>query len=537
MRREFSMAVVFVLALNALGYFFFPWILWSLVIFGPLIALGVSDMLQTRHSVLRNFPILGHFRFFFEAIRPEINQYFVESNSDGVPFSREQRSVVYQRAKKALDTLPFGTQRNVYEVGYEWVNHSIQPAEVDPASLRVTVGGPDCKQPYSASRLNVSAMSFGSLSKNAILALNGGARIGGFAHNTGEGGLTPYHLSPGGDIIWQIGTGYFGCRSEDGRFDADKFKEKALLPQVKMIEIKLSQGAKPGHGGILPAAKVTREIAEIRGVPMGKDVLSPPGHSAFSTPMEMMHFIQELRDACGGKPVGFKLCLGRRREFLALCKAMVETGISPDFITVDGGEGGTGAAPLEFSNSVGCPLREALIFVHNALVGYSLRSRVRLISSGKVTTGFDLVAKIAIGADMCNAARAMMMALGCIQALRCNTNHCPVGVATQQPSLVKGLVVEDKKYRVASFHHETLKSLAEIIGAMGLSSPDQLRPWHLMRRVGFTEINHYGELYGFLSEGDLLKEPLPAEFDRACRAATPKSFRHLADLGGKSERS
>ena len=530
MRLHFFLASLFVLLFNALGAVFFPWILWSMVVFAPLIVIGLYDITQTRHSVLRNFPLLGHFRFVFETIRPEINQYFVESNSDGAPFSREQRSVVYQRAKKALDTLPFGTQRNVYEVGYEWVNHSIQPAQVASEEMRVLVGGPDCKQPYHASLLNVSAMSFGSLSKNAIQALNGGAKLGGFAHNTGEGGLTPYHLAPGGDIIWQIGTGYFGCRTEDGKFSEELFSQKANLPQVKMIEIKLSQGAKPGHGGILPAAKVTREISEIRGVPMGKDVLSPPGHSAFSTPLEMVRFIQRLRGLCGGKPVGFKLCLGRRREFLSICKAMCETGITADFITIDGGEGGTGAAPLEFSNSVGCPLREALIFVHNALLGYSLRDRVRVIASGKVTSGFDIVAKLAIGADMCNSARAMMMALGCIQALRCNSNHCPVGVATQNPALVRGLVIEDKKHRVASFHRETLHSVAEIVGAMGLTSPQQLRPWHVMRRVGFTEVKNYGELYGYLSDGDLLKEPLPAEFDRACRSATPKSFRHMADL-------
>ena len=412
MRKIFLIGTAGILLLNGLSAIFYPSLLWSMVVFGPLIALGIYDYFQKNRAVLRNFPIAGHFRYFFEAIRPEIAQYFIESDTEGKPFSRDQRSVVYQRAKGVRDTVPFGTLYDVYEVGYEWVNHSLSPLHLKPAEMRVTVGGADCTQPYSASRFNISAMSFGSLSKNAVLALNKGAKTGNFAHNTGEGGLSPYHLQGGGDLIWQIGTGYFGCRTSEGNFCPDTFAKKATLSNVKMIEIKLSQGAKPGHGGILPAAKLTREIAEIRDVPMGKDVLSPPAHTAFSTPVELIEFVAKLRELSGNKPVGFKLCVGKRREFLAICKAMVKTGISPDFIAVDGGEGGTGAAPLEFTNHMGAPLIEGLIFVHNALVGFCLRDKICIIASGKVITGFGMVKRLALGADICSSARGMMMALG-----------------------------------------------------------------------------------------------------------------------------
>lgn len=524
MRRQFFLISILVFLVIAAISYFWQGILWSLVVIGPLFLFGLNDILQSKHTIRRNFPLLGNFRYFFELIRPEINQYFVESNFDGVPFSREARSVVYQRAKRVLDTLPFGTRMNVYAVGYEWVNHSLNPVHVDPESMRTTIGGSECKQPYSASLLNISAMSYGSLSKNAILSLNWGAKIGNFYHNTGEGGLSEYHLRNGGDITWQIGTGYFGARDHDGNFDPELFKEKSNLPNVKMIEIKLSQGAKPGHGGILPAAKVTPEIAKIRNVHMGKDVISPPAHTAFKTPVELMHFIVKLRDLSGGKPVGFKLCVGKRREFLSICKAMVETGITPDFITVDGGEGGTGAAPLEFSNSIGTPLTEALIFAHNALVGFSLRNKLKVICSGRVITGFDVIKNIAVGADLCNSARGMMMSLGCIQALRCNSNQCPTGVATQDPRLVGGLVIKDKYKRVASFHEETINSAAEMLGAMGLSSPTQLRPWHRMRRTDFTEIKHYGEIYEFLKDGDLLGETLPKTYERAMHGCSAESF-------------
>jgi glutamate synthase domain-containing protein 2 len=501
-----------------------PPAVWGFVVLVPIVARGYLDMFQRRQAIRRNFPLLGNFRYLFELIRPEINQYFVESNTDGTPFSRDIRSLVYQRAKKDTDTVPFGTKLDVYQVGYEWLNHSLAPVHVEPDSLRITIGGTQCAKPYSASIFNISAMSFGSLSKNAILALNGGAKLGNFAHDTGEGGLSPYHLEPGGDLIWEIGTGYFAARTLDGKFSPELFKEKASLPQVKMTELKLSQGAKPGHGGILPAAKVTQEIAQIRNVPMGQDVLSPPAHTAFSTPIEMMEFLQKMRDLSGGKPVGFKLCLGKRREFLALCKAMQVTGIVPDFITVDGGEGGTGAAPLEFTNSVGAPLRESLIFVHNALTGFALRKQVKVLCSGRIVSGADVVMRLATGADGCNSARAMMMALGCIQALRCNTNHCPTGVATQNPSLVAGLDVSDKTRRVASYHKETVRNVAELIGAMGLSHTSELRPWHAMKRVSLTEIKNYGELYEFIEEGSLLGKTVPESFSRPLAAASAETF-------------
>jgi glutamate synthase domain-containing protein 2 len=410
--------------------------------------------------------------------------------------------------------------------GYEWLNHSI--AAIDHHKLnkdpRVKVGGPLCKQPYEASIYNISAMSFGSLSENAILALNSGAKIDNFAHNTGEGGLSDHHLQPGGDIIWQIGTGYFSCRNKDGSFNPDAFAERAVLPQVKMIEIKLSQGAKPGHGGILPAAKVSPEIARIRLVEIGQDVVSPPAHTAFSTPLEMMNFIAKLRDLSGGKPVGFKLCVGHKSEFLAICKAMIQTGIYPDFITVDGGEGGTGAAPLEFSNSVGMPLREALAFVYDALTGFDLKKYIKLIASGKVATGFDLVKNFAIGADMCNSARGMMFALGCIQALECNMNTCPTGVATQDKSLMKGLVVEDKKTRVANFHRETVVSAIQMIGASGLTKPCDLHRNFIYRRISPNLIQTYAELFPYIPKGSLLQTPYPAQFEMDMTISSAETF-------------
>lgn len=529
MRKEFLLGSTLLVVVVVLTAWAYPAAWWAFVVLGPLLLLGVQDMVQKRHTIRRNFPIAGRFRYLFEAIRPEINQYFVESNTDGKPFSREERSIVYQRSKRVVETLPFGTQRDVYAPGYEWINHSLAPVHLEPESLRVTIGGPDCSQPYSASVLNISAMSYGALSRNAVLALNGGAKDAGFAHNTGEGGLSPFHLEPGGDLIWQIGTGYFGCRTPDGDFCSRTFGERVSEPAVKMVEIKLSQGAKPGHGGILPAAKVTAEIAAIRDVPMGVDVLSPPAHRAFSTPLELMQFVARLRELSGGKPIGFKLCVGKRREFLALCKAMVASGVTPDFITVDGGEGGTGAAPLEFSNRMGAPGVEGLIFVHNALVGFSLRDRVRVLTAGKVTSGYHVVKLLALGADAANSARGMMMALGCIQALRCNDNRCPTGVATQNPNLVAGLDPSSKRVRVANFHRETVASVAELLGAMGLHGVDELHPWHIMRRINPTEVRHYGELFEYLEDGSLLHEDrLPPSYDRACRAASPHSFAHVA---------
>ena len=499
-------------------------LIWGLVPTLPLALMALYDYLQSKHTIRKNFPVLGRLRYKMEAIAPGIHQYFVENDNGGKPFSREQRSVVYQRAKGVLDTKSFGTQKDVNEVGYEWVNHSLAPKHLHPEELRVTIGGPDCTQPYECSLLNISAMSYGSLSANAVRALNGGAKDSGFAHNTGEGGVSSHHLDPGGDLIWQIGTGYFGCRAEDGGFCSDKFTLTAKAPQIKMIELKLSQGAKPGHGGILPAKKVTPEIAEIRGVPMGQDVLSPPGHSAFSNPIEMMHFIKRLRSLSEGKPIGFKLCIGKRREFISLCKAMVQTGITPDFIVIDGGEGGTGAAPLEFTNRVGSPGTEGLIFAHNALVGFSLRDRIKLGGTGKIFSAFGMVKTMALGADFCYSARAMMLALGCIQALSCNKNNCPTGIATQKKDLMGGLVIADKRKRVATFHRETMVAFAEMIGAMGLESGDKLRPWHVHRRVSISKTQHYGEIFDYLDDGELLGDDLPPDYERAVKAARAEDF-------------
>ncbi|MFN8394130.1 MAG: FMN-binding glutamate synthase family protein [Bacteroidia bacterium] len=516
MRNEFVVfTVVVLIAIGAIAPFWWP-VLFSLVLIGPLLVLGWMDMLQTRQTIRRNFPLLGRGRYFMEFLRPKIYQYFVESDIDGRPFSRIDRSVIYQRAKKELDTAPFGTQLDVYAEGYEWVNHSIaaldhHAVEEDP---RILIGGPACKQPYSASILNISAMSYGSLSPNAIMSLNGGAKIGGFAHNTGEGGISKYHLENGGDIIFQVGTGYFGAR-EPGKegFSAKAFAENAQRPEVKMVELKLSQGAKPGHGGILPAAKNTPEIAAIRGVTPGTTVNSPPYHTAFHTPIEMMQFIAQLRELSGGKPVGFKLCLGQKSEFLAICKAMVETGIRPDFITVDGGEGGTGAAPVEFSNSVGWPLRDGLAFVYDALVGFDLKRDIKLIASGKVATAFDIYRALAIGADGCNAARGFMLSLGCIQSLECNKNICPTGVATQKPELMKGLVVADKKQRVANFHGETVKAFRELLAATGLKRSTQINRAHIHRNESQTVVARYDESYPYLEPGSLLTPPYPAGWE------------------------
>lgn len=478
--------------------------LWLLVIVIPIIALGVIDMLQTKQTIRRLYPFFGRFRYMLESVRPEIQQYFVESDTSGTPIPREFRSLVYQRAKGARDTRPFGTIFDVNRAGYEWINHSLVPKDSHEHDPRVKFGGDRCAKPYMASPLNISAMSYGALSKNAIRALNKGAKIGGFSHNTGEGSLSPYHLEAGGDIVWQIGTGYFGCRTEEGKFNPELFEKSATLESVKMIEIKLSQGAKPGHGGILPAGKLTEEIARIRHVPMGQDVVSPPAHSAFSTPLELLDFVEKLRELSGGKPVGFKLCIGRKDEFLAICKAMLETGKVPDFITVDGGEGGTGAAPTEMTNSVGTPLRDALIFVNESLIGIGLRDQIRIIASGKILSAFHLLRIIALGADTANSARGMMMALGCIQARTCNSDHCPTGIATQNPARTKGLVVSDKSQRVANFHQATVENLGELLAAAGLDSLDQLKPDHIMHRVQGTNIKSYAQLYPCIEANSLL---------------------------------
>lgn len=522
-RHAFFILCGVLLALVVLSGLVWPMGLWSLVVIGPLIALGLYDAFQNQHTILRNFPLLGHGRFMMEAIRPEIQQYFIESSLEAYPIEREYRSVVYQRAKNELETVPFGSHRNMYGAGFEWAEHSIAPAKVLDTPPRITIGQGQCEKPYSASLLNISAMSYGSLSSNAIRALNKGARLGGFYHNTGEGGLSPHHLEHGGDLVWQIGTGYFGCRNTDGTFNEDIFQKNATKDSVRMIELKLSQGAKPGHGGVLPGGKVTQEIADIRGLEPGKTVISPPGHTAFDSPTGLLEFIARLRTLSGGKPVGFKLCVGRYDEFYSICKAMVATGLHPDFITVDGAEGGTGAAPLEFTNSIGMPAHDAWIFVHNALVGIGMRDKIKVIASGKIMTGFSMLRALALGADLCNSARGMMFALGCIQALRCNTNKCPTGVATTNPGLAKGLVVQDKAERVKNFHEGTVDGFLELLAALGLRDPDDLRPNHVNRRIGDTMIANYRDLYDWDEPGVLLtvdgKPPGEQDLGRNGRAA------------------
>ena len=505
-----------------------PGFLLPFAVAAALAALGTYDLLQTRHSVLRNYPISAHLRFLLESIRPEIRQYFLENDKDGRPFARDQRSIVYQRAKRQLDKVPFGTQLDVNEIGFEWLNHSMVAREPAREPFRIQVGGPDCTQPYSASVFNISAMSFGALSANAIRALNKGAALGGFAHDTGEGGFSPYHREHGGDIIWEIGSGYFGCRAPDGGFSEERFLETVASPQIRMVEIKLSQGAKPGHGGVLPAAKVSAEIAATRGVPMGEDCISPPYHRAFSTPLEMMAFIARLRRLSGGRPVGFKLCVGHGWEFLAICKAMLESGITPDFIVVDGAEGGTGAAPLEFLDHVGMPLREGLLFVHNALVGVGLRDRIRIGAAGKIVTAFDVARAMALGADWCNAARGFMFALGCIQSQSCHTDRCPVGVATQDPLRQRALVVPDKAQRVAQFHRSTLAALAEVVAAAGLEHPSQLRPHHFSQRIAANKVKSFDRLYRFSRPGEILRGTDDPRFAGPWKAARAESF-HPAD--------
>lgn len=505
--------------------------LWAAIPLSALALLGIYDLAQPHHSIRRNYPILGNLRFLFEAIRPEIRQYFLEDDTNATPFSRAQRSIVYQRAKKQVDKRPFGTQEEVYNDRYEWMNHSLAPTHVADSDFRVTVGGPDCKQPYSMSVLNISAMSFGALSGNAITALNEGARIGNFAHDTGEGGISPYHRKPGGALVWNIGSGYFGCRDEQGNFSAEAFVRNARLPQVKMIEIKLSQGAKPGHGGILPGAKVTPEIAETRGVAPWKDCNSPAAHSAFDSPIGLMRFVAHLRELSDGKPVGFKLCVGHPWEWFAIVKAMLETGITPDFIVVDGAEGGTGAAPPEFVDHVGTPLREALRLVHNTLVGVNLRERIRIGASGKIITAFDMARTMALGADWCNAARGFMFAIGCIQAQSCHTDKCPTGVATQDPVRQRALVVPDKAQRVANFHGNTLHALAELLGAAGLTHPGALRPHHIARRISPSEVRLLSALFPELAPGELLEGKFRHRvFEAGWAMASADSFQPAQDL-------
>ncbi|MBW0149155.1 FMN-binding glutamate synthase family protein [Marinobacter arenosus] len=494
------------------------------IAFGTLAALGTYDLLQRRHTVSRNYPILANFRYLLESIGPEIRQYFIQSDTEERPFSREQRTIVYQRAKNVLDKRPFGSQLGMYEEGFEWMNHSLKPTKIRDSDFRILIGK-HCEKPYSASVFNISAMSFGSLSANAILSLNTGAKLGGFYHDTGEGSISRYHRQPGGDLVWEIGSGYFGCRHKDGSFNPEMFQKNATIDQVKMIEIKLSQGAKPGHGGILPGAKVTPEIAEARGVSVGEDCVSPASHSAFSTPLELLAFIDQLRELSGGKPVGLKLAIGHPWEWFAIVKAMLKTGQKPDFIVVDGGEGGTGAAPLEFINRLGMPMTEALLLVHNTLVGTHLRDDIAIGAAGKITSAFNIARTLSLGADWCNSARGYMFSLGCIQALNCHTGRCPSGVATQDPRRGSKLDVELKSQRVYNFHKNTLDALQNLLEASGLRHPSELGPEHIVRRVSKTEVHSYLDLFPYLEPGALLEgETGHTVFDKYWPHATSETF-------------
>ncbi|QKT08021.1 FMN-binding glutamate synthase family protein [Gordonia sp. X0973] len=521
------------LALAVLGWLSGGWVWWVVAAVATALgSVGVYDLVQRAHSVTRNYPILGHARFLMEEIRPEIRQYFIESNTEGRPFDRELRDLVYDRAKGNHGEEPFGTQRDVDAVGYEFVVHSMRAKpKPDGPQPKVRLGGPECTKPYDIALLNVSAMSFGSLSGNAIEALNGGAARGGFAHDTGEGSISVHHRKYGGDLIMEVASGYFGCRTDDGRFDPEKFAQRATLDQVKAVNIKLSQGAKPGLGGLLPGSKVTPEVAAARGVPVGATVVSPPSHNAFHTPIGLMEFIAELRELSGGKPVGFKLCVGSRREFLALCKAMLATDITPDFIIVDGSEGGTGAGPVEFEDHVGMPLTEGLMFVHNALVGVGLREQIKIGASGKVATGIDIVKRVCQGADFTLAARAMMFAVGCIQAQKCHTNTCPVGVATQDPARARALVVEDKITRVYQYQDRTVNSALQLVSSMGLDSFEELTPRRLFRRVDPQITMNYYELFEWLEHRQLLTR-VPDGWHRNWVTASAETFDavEVADL-------
>ena len=479
------------------------WI-WPAAFFGFFTLIGLWDTVQSRQAIRRNYPVIAHLRFFLEFIRPEIRQYFLEADREEIPFSRAQRSIVYQRAKDVLDKRPYGTQLDTYEPRYEWINHSIAPVDIESHDFRIAIGEGRSAKPYSASVFNISAMSFGALSPNAVLALNEGAKRGRFFHDTGEGSISRWHRERGGDLVWEVGSGYFGCRDAEGRFDEKKFAENAASDQVKMIELKLSQGAKPGHGGVLPGAKVTEEISKARHVPIGIDCISPARHSSFSTPKELLEFVSRLRELSGGKPTGIKLCIGHPWEWFGVVKAMVETGMTPDFVVVDGSEGGTGAAPLEFTDHVGVPLREGLMLVHNSLVGTNLRDKVRIGASGKIITAFDIARTMAIGADWCNSARGFMFALGCIQAQACHTGFCPTGVTTQDPIRMRALHVPNKAERVYNFHENTLKALKELLGAAGLSHPSELGPEHVVRRVSSNEVRSLAKLHPWMKPGELL---------------------------------
>lgn len=526
MRKAFIVTSITLLAIVAiLSYINLKFLLLLLIIV-PLVLLGLYDMYQSKHSIRNNFPLLGRMRYLLEELGPEMRQYFIETDTDGKPFNRLQRGMIYQRSKNVSSNKPFGTQLDVYDVGYEWINHSMNAISFDKLAEnpRVKIGSSQCAKPYYASMFNISAMSYGSLSKNAVQALNAGAKMGDFFHNTGEGGLSPYHLE-GGDVVWNIGTGYFSTRTPDGKFSIEEYTKRATLENVKMIEIKFSQGAKPGHGGILPKAKVTDEIANIRLVTKGHDIISPPKHSAFSTPLELMDFLKLLRKNSGGKPIGMKLCVGNKSEFIAICKAMVQTNTYFDFITVDGGEGGTGAAPPEYSDHVGMPLRDAIAFVYDCLKGFGLKDEIKIIASGKVVSGFDIIRTLSLGADLCNSARGMMMALGCIQALECHANTCPTGVATQDPDLVKGLVPQEKSVRVAQYQKETVHSALELMASAGLHHPNEVTRDVVSTRVERNVVETFAQIFPEIPNGCLLNEQsVPASFLYFWRKASVERF-------------
>ena len=512
------------LAVAAFSCLLLPALRWGLLITLPLLGIAILDFFQDTHSLRRNYPLVSRIRWLFEDLRPFSHSYIVENDLEGRPFNRDERSLVYARAKGELDSHPMGTELDVYSDEYQWFGHSIVPNTKAPESWRLAIGGPDCKQPYSSALLNVSAMSFGALSANAIEALNKGAALGGFAHDTGEGGISRYHRAHGGDLIWEIGSGYFGCQDRNGHFDPARFADQAKNDQVKMVEVKLSQGAKPGHGGMLPGAKVTTEIAEARHVPIGQDCISPAAHATFSTPVGLLEWLAQLRELSGGKPVGFKLCVGQPHQVMAIGKAMLRTGIVPDFIVVDGAEGGTGAAPVELSDSVGMPLREGLLLMRNMLVGVGLKDRVKLGASGKIYSGAGMANAFAIGTDWCNAARAFMFSLGCIQAKRCHVGDCPTGIATQSAWRQKGLVVADKAERVARFQHETVKALHEIVVAMGKPDPWSIRPSELFQRPSTTEARPLDEISRFLAPGELVADPAGTPYARFWHQAQAESF-------------
>ncbi len=525
----FQLVLAATLGCAIAGYAYQPVFYVALVILVPLSLIGIGDVLQSGRALLRNYPLIGHIRFLLEAIRPEIRQYLVEDERDPVPFSREQRTLVYRRAKGVSDKQPFGTVRDTNAPGYGWLSHSMRAHEIADCDFRVTIGGPRCTQPYDASIYNISGMSFGAISPNAIRALNRGARTGGFAQNTGEGAISKYHRRFGGDLVWQVATGYFGCRTPQGSFDAEQFEKTARMAQVKMIEVKLSQGAKPGHGGVLPRAKISPEIARARRVSRARDCVSPPSHSAFSTPLEFVAFLNTLRELSGGKPVGFKLCVGHRYEFLAVVKAMVETGLTPDFIVIDGKEGGTGAAPLELTNHVGLPLTDGLIFVRDALTGANLRNKIKIGVSGKLISAYDLCRAFALGADFGLSARGFMFALGCIQARACHTNRCPTGVTTQDWLRGRALVVSDKAWRVANFHKFTMRAVGDVLGAAGLHHPSQLRPWHLHLRHQSGTVLRGEEAFPLVVAGSLLDGSASGVLRREWDRAQASSFAPLTE--------